>query len=94
MKTKFQTREELRRIVWSLFFFSFLLLHPDTSNSSDLFKYHHVALGTVVEITLIGDNEEAANKAALHAFQEVKRIEALMSPWLESSDVTRINRSA
>jgi thiamine biosynthesis lipoprotein len=51
-------------------------------------------MGTVIEIALIGDNEEAANKAALQAFQEIKKIEALMSPWLESSDVTRINRSA
>jgi hypothetical protein len=30
----------------------------------------------------------------LQAFQEIKRIETLMSPWLDSSDVTRINRSA
>jgi thiamine biosynthesis lipoprotein len=51
-------------------------------------------MGTVIEITLIADDEEAANKAALRAFQEMKRIETLMSPWLDSSDVTRINRSA
>jgi thiamine biosynthesis lipoprotein len=51
-------------------------------------------MGTVIEITLFGDHEEKANKAALQAFQEIKRIETLMSPWLDSSDVTRINRSA
>ena len=51
-------------------------------------------MGTVIEITLIGDDEEAANKAVLQAFQEIKRIETLMSPWLDSSDVTRINRSS
>jgi thiamine biosynthesis lipoprotein len=51
-------------------------------------------MGTVVEITLIGDDEETTKKAALKAFQEIKRIEYLMSPWIESSDVTRINRSA
>jgi thiamine biosynthesis lipoprotein len=51
-------------------------------------------MGTVIEITLIGDDEERANKAVLQAFQEIKRIETLMSPWLDSSDVTRINRSA
>jgi thiamine biosynthesis lipoprotein len=94
MKTKFQTREGFRRIGWSLFFFFFLLLCPHTSNPSDLFKYHQVAMGTVIEITLIADDEEAANKASLQAFQEIKRIETLMSPWLDSSDVTRINRSA
>ena len=51
-------------------------------------------MGTVIEITLINDDEEATRKAALRAFQEIKRIEQLMSPWIESSDVVRINRSA
>jgi thiamine biosynthesis lipoprotein len=51
-------------------------------------------MGTSVEITLIGEDEIAAEKACLRAFQEVKRIERLMSPWIESSDVVRINRSA
>ncbi len=83
------------RVIYILLFFSFILiLHPPSSQSSNLFKYHQVAMGTVIEITLIGDNEEAANKASLQAFQEIKRIETLMSPWLDSSDVTRINRSA
>ena len=51
-------------------------------------------MGTVIEITLIADDEETANKASLQAFQEIKRIETLMSPWVDSSDVTRINRSS
>jgi len=51
-------------------------------------------MGTVVEITLIGENEVAAQKATFQAFQEIKRIEYLMSPWIESSDVSRINQSA
>ena len=82
-------------IIYILLFFTFILiLHPSSSKSSNLFKYHQVAMGTVIEITLIADDEEAANKASLQAFQEIKRIETLMSPWLDSSDVTRINRSA
>jgi thiamine biosynthesis lipoprotein ApbE len=51
-------------------------------------------MGTVVEITLVGEDEETTRKAALQAFQEIKRIETLMSPWIDSSDVTRMNRSA
>jgi thiamine biosynthesis lipoprotein len=51
-------------------------------------------MGTVIEITLIGDNEEKANKAALQAFQEIKRIEQWMSPKIESGDVFRINQSS
>jgi thiamine biosynthesis lipoprotein len=81
-------------IYFPLVFFIILIAHPFSTNSSDLFKYHQVAMGTVIEITLIGDDEGAANKAVLQAFQEIKRIETLMSPWLDSSDVIRINRSA
>jgi len=51
-------------------------------------------MGTVIEIILISDHEEQANKAALQAFQEVKRIEQLMSPKIESGDVFRINQSS
>jgi thiamine biosynthesis lipoprotein len=51
-------------------------------------------MGTVIEITLIGDDEEQENKAALQAFEEIKRIEQLMSPKVESGDVFRINQSS
>ena len=51
-------------------------------------------MGTVIEITLLGENEEATRKAALQAFHEIRRIEQAMSPRIESSDLTRINRSA
>lgn len=70
------------------------LVCPTSLFSSGLYKFHQVAMGTGVEITLTGENEELAQKAALQAFQEIKRIEYLMSPWIESGDVTRINRSA
>ena len=78
----------------SIFLLFILTAYPLSLHSANLFKYHQVAMGTVVEITLMGENEESAQKAALQAFQEIKRIEYLMSPWIESSDVNRINRSA
>jgi len=51
-------------------------------------------MGTVIEITLQTDDEEGAKKATLQAFQEIKRIEQLMSPWIGTSDVSHLNRSA
>ena len=51
-------------------------------------------MGTVIEITLQTDDEEGAKRATLQAFQEIKRIEQLMSPWIGTSDVSRLNRSA
>lgn len=51
-------------------------------------------MGTMIEITLLSEDEEASRKAALRAFHEIKRIEHLMSPWIEASDISRLNRSA
>jgi len=78
----------------SIFLLFILAASRPFSHSANLFKYHQVAMGTAVEITLMGESEELAQKAALQAFQEIRRIEYLMSPWIESSDVTRVNRSA
>jgi len=41
------------------FFFFFLILIPQPTYPSNLYKYHQVAMGTVIEITLIADDEEA-----------------------------------
>ena len=78
----------------SIFFLFVLTAYPSSSYSANLFRYQQIAMGTVVEITLVAEEEGAAQKASLQAFQEIKRIEYLMSPWIESSDVSRINRSA
>jgi len=78
----------------SILLFCILTAYPASSHSANIFKYHQVAMGTGVEITLMGESEESAKKAALQAFQEIKRIEHLMSPWIESSDVSQMNRSA
>jgi thiamine biosynthesis lipoprotein len=51
-------------------------------------------MGTIVEIILIGDNQKKAEKSALQAFQEIRRIEQLMSPTIEKSDVFLINQFA
>ena len=66
-----------------LLIFCILTLTPSSSYSVNVYKFHQVSMGTVVEVTLIGEDEEASKKAALQAFQEIKRIEYLMSPWVE-----------
>ncbi len=88
----FRYRERFRRFAWSLFFINLLLLPPPSSQASSLYRFHQVSMGTAIEITLIGHDQREANKAALQAFQEMKRIEQLMSPKMESGDVFRINQ--
>lgn len=51
-------------------------------------------MGTIIEVVLIGENQEKAERAALQAFHEFRRIEQLMSPKVETGDVFRINQSA
>jgi FAD:protein FMN transferase len=78
---------------WLILLFALLsFTHP--AHSFDVFKYHQVSMGTTVEITLMGSHEEEVRKAAMQAFQEIRRIEQLMSPKTTSGDVFRINQSA
>ena len=56
--------------------------------------YSRVLMGTVVDITIIGDDEARLNSAAETAFAEIKRLEGLMSHYKEDSDVGRINAAA
>jgi thiamine biosynthesis lipoprotein len=51
-------------------------------------------MGTTVEVTLAGSQEEEARRAAMQAFQEIRRIERLMSPKVATGDVFRINQSS
>ncbi len=65
-----------------------------SSHAINLFKFQQIFMGTIVEIVLIGEDYNKAEKATSMAFQEIGRIEKLMSPWIEDSDVSKINRFA
>jgi thiamine biosynthesis lipoprotein len=51
-------------------------------------------MGTVVEISVIGRDEDKAAAAIGDAFAEMERIEKLMSRWIPESEVSRINGRA
>lgn len=91
-KKDFKYLKQYRVFINLLFFF--LIIFPYTSSSDEVFKFHQVLMGTVVEITLLTKEQVRAEKAALRAFQEIRRIEYLMSPWIEKSDVFRLNQSS
>jgi FAD:protein FMN transferase len=81
-------------MTWLFLFLFSLIVFPHSAQSFNPYRYHQVAMGTTVEITLMGIHEEEATRAAMQAFQEIKRIEQLMSPKAASGDVFRINQSA
>lgn len=57
-------------------------------------KHTGLAMGTVVEISVADKDKspEAIEKAIDKAHERIKEIEALMSSYLEDSDVSRLNR--
>lgn len=57
-------------------------------------KYARTLMGTVVEITLVGSDDARLNAAAEAAFDEIKRLEGMMSHYKDDSDVAKINRAA
>ena len=52
------------------------------------------AMGTVLELTLVGRDEVALARARDDAVAEVDRLEAMLSTWRSESDVSRLNRAA
>ncbi len=52
------------------------------------------AMGTVVQVTVWHEDEAAASRAAQAAFEEMQRLDRLMTTWLPDSEVSRINSAA
>jgi thiamine biosynthesis lipoprotein len=51
-------------------------------------------MGTVVEITVVARDEERAEEAMTAAFKEIRRLEEIMSTYIPSSDISRVNAAA
>ena len=52
------------------------------------------AMGTRVTLSLWTDDEVRAARATAAVFEEFRRVDRLMTTWLEDSDVSRINAAA
>jgi thiamine biosynthesis lipoprotein len=79
-----------------LFAFALLLLvfFPSFSHPCfALLKENRSLLGTVVEITIISPDESKAKSGMDKAFDEIRRIEDLMSFYQPKSEISRINQT-
>jgi len=56
------------------------------------FRFAHEAMATVFEAVVAGETEKYSRQAAQAVFQEWDRLEGMLSRFIESSDVSRINR--
>lgn len=57
-------------------------------------KRTQMHMGTLVSITAVGESDQAANQAITAGFQEVKRLEQLLSTWIPDSELSRVNAAA
>jgi thiamine biosynthesis lipoprotein len=57
-------------------------------------KRAQVLMGTMVEITAVAPNETLAQAALTAGFQEIRRLENLLSAWIETSELSQVNRAA
>jgi len=51
-------------------------------------------MGTIVEITVVAPTDTVAQAALTTGFQEIRRLEQLLSTWMETSELSQVNRAA
>jgi len=58
------------------------------------FSYQQPIMGTRTVVELFSGNQQQADRCSQRAFSEMKRIDQLMSPYIESSELYKINQQA
>lgn len=57
-------------------------------------KRAQILMGTMVEITAVAPTEAIAQAALSTGFHEIRRLEELLSTWIETSELSRVNQAA
>src|SRR5512137_1010542 len=57
-------------------------------------KRAQMQMGTLVTITAVAETESVAQAAATSGFAEIRRLEELLSTWIPTSELSRINAAA
>lgn len=78
-------------IVRSLFL---LLLFWSSTVLAEWFDDRQNIMGTQVSVTVWHDNKERAEQAIAEVMAEMRRIDQTYSPYIESSELSRLNREA
>jgi thiamine biosynthesis lipoprotein len=51
-------------------------------------------MGTLVELTAVAPSDAIAQAALSAGFQEIRRLENMLSTWIETSELSRVNQAA
>ncbi len=67
---------------------------PDAPAEEPLYRRTRQMMGTIIAITVVGAPDERAAPAVKAAFDEMTRLEAVLSEWRPDSEISRINATA
>ena len=81
-----------KKIVLGLCFLSLLL--AGCQGTPHLVKRSQMLMGTVVFVTAVGADESTAQQAAKAGLDEIRRLEELLSTWIPTSELSKVNAAA
>lgn len=64
------------------------------SSSHVVMKRAQMHMGTLVSITVVAPDNVVGRKAIQAGFDEIKRLERILSSWIDSSEVSQVNAEA
>ncbi|MEO8326889.1 MAG: FAD:protein FMN transferase [Nitrospirota bacterium] len=59
-----------------------------------LVKRSQMLMGTVVSVTAVGSDESTVQQAAKAGLDEIRRLEELLSTWIPTSELSKVNAAA
>jgi thiamine biosynthesis lipoprotein len=65
-----------------------------THSEPAVVKRIQMHMGTLVTITAVAESEAVAQAAATAGFAEIRRLEEILSTWIPTSELSRVNTSA
>ncbi len=81
------------RFVQQVLFFTGLISGCSCANA-EWFSYQQSIMGTSTTTEIFADTQQQADQCSRLVFDEMRRIDALMSPYIEQSELSDINRNA
>lgn len=81
----------LRALFMLLFFIVSTL---SCAPSKHTYTRSQLLMGTIVEITVVANDGATADRAMTASFKEIRRLEEIMSTYIPSSDISRVNAAA
>ena len=82
---------EMKKII-GMFLLSFLMV--GCQGTPHLVKRSQMLMGTVVFVTAVAPDESTAQQAAKAGLDEIRRLEELLSTWIPTSELSKVNAAA